>query len=572
MEWICDEAPTAEAEALARTLGVSLTVARLLLQRGLGELPAARAFLEPRLRDLDDPFAISHLGRAAERLLAAIERRESILIFGDYDVDGISSVALLVSFLREYRIEPATAIPLRLEEGYGLSRTALERALAGCREKPTLLVAVDCGTNSRSEERWLHRQGIDLMVIDHHTVRDPAARVEGILVNPAAHEGDRLDLPWRLLCSAGLVFKLIHGSLKRLREEGDATALRIRPKAFLDLVALATLADLVNLVGENRTFARHGLRVLQERRRLGLATLMEAARLEPDQLLQASDVGFRLGPLINASGRLADAADPLALFLSTDAVRSRQIALRLEDLNRQRQQLERKIFQAALEQIEANNREAPGLVAYDPDWHPGVAGIVASRLVHRYHRPCVVLGGDGGLARGSGRSVRGVDLVAVLLKCAGLLEGWGGHPMAAGVHLDPEQADEFHIAFAEAVGRAAEPGALSPRLHLAAWLEPSELTEALRLELDRMEPFGMGNPEPVFGIRAIRLAEAPRPMGKEHIRCFLATRPGFRLYAVGWNLGHRPPPEGRAIDLAGKLQWNVYNGQRFPRFEILDWR
>ncbi|MDD2765187.1 MAG: single-stranded-DNA-specific exonuclease RecJ [Opitutaceae bacterium] len=560
--------PAAEVEAFSRRLGVSPVLAGLLLRNGLHEAGAATRFLRPALAELEDPFLLPNLDAAVARLKQAIARRETLVVLGDYDVDGVGSTALLVSVLRRFGLDPRFVVPRRLEEGYGLSRGAIDRALEAGR--PDLFIALDCGTNSHDELAYLQAQGVDVIVIDHHRSKEKPLS-GGILINPHVSGGAE-DAPWRNLCTVGLVFKLVHGLLKQLRAENHPVAFRIRLKEYLDLVAMGTVADLVPLVGENRILSHHGLRILQLTQRRGLRALMEVSGLKPGQEIQPVDISFRLGPRINASGRLADAALSVELVLSDDAAFCLAAARQLDGFNRERQEIERQITEAAERLVEEQYSEAHGIVLFDEAWHPGVVGIVASRVTRKYHRPCIVLGHENGLAKGSGRSIYGLNLVELLGSCADLLTSWGGHPMAVGVSLPRANLEAFRERFAAAVrtsqhGQMAEPG-----LEISSWLTLEQVRDPLLEELDTLHPFGQGNPEPVFGIRDVCFTRRPEVFKDQHFRFHLPDAKGRRLYGVAWKLAHRLPPVGAPVDLAVQLAWNLYNDRKLLQMELLDWR
>ena len=570
MRWIHTPHPAAEAEALSKHAGVSRVLAELLLRAGLKEADGAAEFLQPALAALRDPFLLRNLEAAATRLRQAIAQREQLVVLGDYDVDGVTSTALLVGVLRRFGLDPRFIVPRRSEDGYGLSRSAIDRALeAG---KPHLFIALDCGTNSIAETAYLRAQGIDVLVIDHHRSKEGALG-EGLLINPHVGDGGgEGDEVWRQLCTVGLVFKLCHGLLKQLRQDNHPVAFRIKLRDHLDLVALGTVADLVPLVGENRILARHGLRILEQAQRPGVRALMDVSAVKPEQGITPVDISFRLGPRINASGRLADAALSVELLLSDDAKFCAETARQLDAFNRERQDIERAITEEAERTIEENYLAQPGVVLFGDNWHPGVVGIVAGRVTRKYHRPCIVLGDEGEQAKGSGRSIAGVNLVEVLGTCCEHLTSWGGHPLAVGIALPKKHIAEFRAQFADAVRRHAGGDLVEPRLEIAAWLTPEQLTERLMEELESLHPFGQGNPEPVFGVRGVVLASPPEVFKEQHFRFHFEDGRGRRLHGVAWKLAHRLPPARQPIDLAAELKWNHFNGRRLLQVGLVDWR
>jgi single-stranded-DNA-specific exonuclease len=568
MRWNYTPVHAESVAELARSAGTTPAVAELLLRAGLADPAAAGRFLQPALATLGDPFLLVNLETAVDRILRALRAKERVIVLGDYDVDGVCSTAILVSLLRRLGLEPTYVVPRRLEEGYGLTRTSIERALE--QGKPDLFIALDCGTNSHEEVAMLRAQGIDVLIVDHHRSTEPAA-TGALLINPHVNPVAGDDA-WRYLCTVGLVFKLAHGLLKKLRAENHPVALSIVLKDYLDLVAMGTIADLVPLQGENRVFARHGLRVLAETRRPGLLALMQVSGLKREQGLVPSDISFRLGPRINASGRLADAALSVDLLLSEDRIFSERIARQLDDLNRERQDIEREITERAERYVEEHFSTASGLVLFDEAWHPGVVGIVAGRISRKYNRPTIVLGNEGELAKGSGRGLIGFNLVEILGSCAVCLENWGGHPMAVGIALKKPRLDEFRAMFDEVIRKGRDGEAIEPGLELSGWIDATQLNEQLMGELEQIQPFGMGNPEPIFGVRGIRLRNRPDVFKEQHFRFAGEDATGRRVSGVAWKLADRLPPVGVPLEMAVQLNWNHYNGRKTLQIELLDWR
>lgn len=568
MRWIDPTYDERLAARIARRFSLSEVTARLLASRGFDDLEQIGSWLKPGLASLSDPLEVGFLPEAVARLELALKRQETILIFGDYDVDGVTSTAFLVQFLRQFGAKPCFFVPKRLEEGYGLSIESLQRAIEG--NKPDLLIAVDCGTSSSGEVAWLRGQGIDVLILDHHASKE-ALPTDCILVNP--HINDPEETAWINLCSVGLVFKFCHAFLKVMREKGDALAEGTDLRDYLDLVALGTVSDLVPLDGENRILVRHGITRLEKCRRPGILALMEVAGLTPGSELTATDIGFRLGPRINASGRIDEATLPIKMLLGEDYAQCREAARVLDSLNRERQDIERDIVKEAEALVESEHAGEAGIVVYSRGWHSGVVGIVASRLARRYHKPAIVLGSETeGIVKGSGRSVPGVNLVEVLALCDGQLEQWGGHPMAVGLNATEEQVPLFRKRFNESLHALYADGLPDPFLNIDVRVQPGLLTEKLLWELGSLGPFGQGNPEPLFGIYGVTLT-AVNFLGRTHIR-FAVPRPGRHppLDCVGWNLRDRPPPTGVPVNIAARFGWNLWRGDRTPRLTLVDWQ
>lgn len=569
MRWIYTPPPADAVGALSRDAGISPVMAELLWRLGIKDEAAATRFMQPKLAELGDPFALTNLEDAAKRLAQAIADREDVVVLGDYDVDGVSSTTLLVSLLRRFGLSPRFVVPRRMQDGYGMSRSVIDRALEG--GKPGLFVALDCGTNSVDEVDYLKSEGIDVIVIDHHRSREEGAVEKAILVNPHVLPSEGDD-DWRNLCTVGLVFKVAHGLLKHLRQENHPVAFRIKLREYLDLVAMGTIADLVPLQGENRLMARHGLRMLSFTARPGLKALMTVSGVRSEIGVAPVDISFRLGPRINASGRLADAALSVDLLLSEDAAAGMRSAEQLDAFNRERQDIERVITLEADRLIEAHYREDAGIVLYADAWHPGVVGIVAGRVSRKYNRPAVVLGNEGDQAKGSGRSVAGINLVEVLGDCSEHLSSWGGHPMAVGVGVLKENLERFRKAFAAAV-TAHVGGEIDEReLPISSWIESEEIGPPLMDELDGLHPFGQANAEPVFGVRGVVFRQKPDVFKQVHFRFNFEDARGRRLFGVAWKMADRLPPAGQPIDLAVHLRWNHFNDRKLLQLDLVDWR
>jgi len=556
--WL-EVSPAAEALELARALDLHPQVASLLWQRGFHTTEQVRAFLDPRLQSLGDPFALTDLKVAAERILRAIASREKMAIFGDYDVDGITSSALLWRILKKLGADVETFLPLRMEEGYGLSQDGVERCVE--EHKPALLIAVDCGTTAVKQVAWLRALGIDVVIIDHHALPAelPAANA---LVNPQRDGEGRLDY----LASVGLVFKVCHGLLKSAGEGNRAVDLR----DYLDLVAVGTVADIVPLVDENRILVRRGLRQLEQSLWPGLRALIEVSQVS--RPITAQDIGFRLGPRLNASGRLGDAMLSLRLLQTDDANEAMNIASELNRNNRERQAVEMETFVQAEAQLAETYDPARdwGIVLAGRNWHWGVIGIVASRLQKRYHRPTIIIGlNDEGMGKGSGRSIDGISIVKALQDCGSHLVLFGGHDMAAGLNIQTEKVDAFRAAFNQHVRAQAGAGdeVFQSTLELSGTISLPEVSDELYRKMVELAPFGRMNPEPVFLFEAISYLRPAKHFGKNHVKLSLRGEKG-EIEAVGFGLGQhdwgKPPAR-----LAGTLDWDDYRNR--VQIRIVDW-
>lgn len=552
------------ASRLEAELGVSALLAQCLVNRGLSEPLRAEAFLRPRLRQLAEPERIPGLPAAVDRLWRARATGERVAIFGDYDVDGVSATALLLHVMRPLGWQVEAYLPHRLDEGYGLTRDAVANCLQ--RYPVRLLLAVDCGSTATETVGWLKSQGIDVIILDHHQVADPAPPADA-LVNPQVGAE-----AFRELCSVGLAFKLAHGLVKAGRAEGIEAAEAFDLKPMLDLVALGTIADLVPLTDENRILVTAGLERLNARRRPGIRALAEVASIRGD--IGRWEVGFQLAPRLNAAGRLEDASEALELLMTPDPARAEALAHSLDARNTERQNLERGIAEEVIGAVRARFNPDADYVIVEGEllWHVGVVGIVASRVLQEYYRPTLILGGDGHEWRGSGRSIQGFDLAAALRECGDLLLRHGGHAMAAGLTVRPENVPALRTRLNELARRTLRPEQLCPALDLDATVNLDQLDVAGLEELDRLQPSGQGNPPVQVVVPRLRHRRPPQKLGREkqHAKFWL-SQGGASIEAVWWGGGGKPWPDG-VFDLAAIPQINEFNGSRRPQLRVLDWR
>jgi single-stranded-DNA-specific exonuclease len=561
--WIevgCDDVAVAR---LARELRLDPLAARVLACRGLGDPADAQRFLDPRLADLPDPFLMSGMERAVARLARALEAGERIALYGDYDVDGVTSTALLAGFLRAAGGDVITYVPHRLVEGYGLNSDAVRRLADG---GARLLVSLDCGITSVAEVRAAAALGVDAVVVDHHTVPVELPAAVAIL-NP--HQRG-CGYPYKPLAAVGVTFCLAMALRKRLREAGRFGAARPEPnlREALDLVALGTVADVVSLTGVNRILVRWGLDELARTRRPGLRALKRVAGM-PDGAVSAGQVGFRLGPRLNAAGRLDDAGRGVRLLLTQDEREAVALADELDRENRARQDIERQILDEALAQAEERvSAGARGLVLWRESWHPGVVGIVASRVVERFHRPTVLVGVANGVGKGSGRSIEAFHLHDALAACAGHLQRFGGHAHAAGVTVDPVALPAFRAAFEAFAGERVSDEDLVPRCRIEGRFELGAVSDQAALALEKLAPFGAGHPEPLFAVRATPRRARTVGAGGAHLK--LALRPG--LDAIGFSLGDRLGVCQGEIEAAVTLGFDDWDGARRLQLRIKDLR
>jgi single-stranded-DNA-specific exonuclease len=556
--WILPPCENLNGDAIAwNEICESDCIARLLFRKGFRTTDEVQTFLRPRLSSLSDPFLLPQMRAAVARILDALDSHERIVLFGDYDVDGVTSLALLAEMLRGYGATPELFLPLRMEEGYGLSRESVQRCLEQYR--PQLLIAIDCGTASAGEIAYLKTRGVDVIVLDHHEPKSQLPDCVAIL-NPKADSAS----PFHYLCSVGIVFKLCHALLKtRSLPEFDL-------KSKLDLVALGTVADIVPLVQENRVLVQRGAIEIGRTSRVGLRKLMQVAGVRPPIL--PDDIGYRLGPRLNAAGRLSTAEKSLRLLLTNDEDQAAALAIELDQQNRARQEVEKEILAAAIVTIEKQFDVArnAAIVAGARGWHPGVLGIVASRIARKYHRPTIVIGFDeNGVGKGSGRSIEGLNLVDALTRCASRncgIEKFGGHEMAAGLALHEENFPKFSGAFCSTARELLSEEALHRSLRLDHELPFTNIDVEFLRSHELLQPFGNGNSQPLFFARAVEPVGPPRVSNEKHLvfRLRQGERRRRAVYFDGAANELPPPP----WDVAFRIGVDEYGDETLVSMRI----
>lgn len=549
-KWLVKETPEIIRSSSLNDLPSILQI--LLAQRGYTESDEIQQFLEPKLAHLTDPFLLPDMQAAVERILLAVDRGERILVYGDYDVDGISSVTLLEHVLSAYGNQPATFIPKRGAEGYGLNEKSLERVFAE-NNRLDLIITVDCGSTSVAEIAMLAQQGIEVIVLDHHEMPEIWPDCCAI-VNPKAGEHAHY------LCAAGVVFNVAYALMKTRRNE------QLDLKRLLELVAIATVADIVPLVGQNRIYVRKGLAMLPHSQREGLHALMRVSDIKG--AVSSSDVGFRLGPRINASGRLDDAEAAFQLLRSSDATEAERLAKRLNDYNNERKSIENQMRDEAEQMLadHAAQREQSVIVLGSQDWHPGVVGIVASRLMRRYHKPAFAIAIDeDGVGKGSGRSIDGVNLVEAIDHARETLLGGGGHEMAAGLSIEVSQIAAFRNMFDTYVQETTSEAERQPIL----LIDVETALQALSLQFldsyEKLRPFGNENPQPVFMSKKVWPNEEPRWLRNGHVKFSLKQGEAVRD-AIFFGFGEREMPQV-PWDIVFTIDRNEFRGEE--RLQIL---
>ena len=546
---------------LAAELGVTPLTAALLIDRGYDNAEKARRFLEPTLDQLHDPFLLKDMDRAVERILSAIDDREKILIWGDYDVDGTTGTALLRRVLNELGGDTAFHIPDRFSEGYGLNIPALEKAVAdGC----TLCITVDCGIRSFGPLEWAAANGLDVIVTDHHLSDEVCGTpIAYAVVNP---NQPHCGYPEKTLAGVGVAFKLAQ-ALLRSRGKEDIV------ETYLEIAAIGTVADVMRLTGENRVIVARGLRDLTRTRSHGLRALMEIAGCTAE--MTSYDIGYRIGPRINAAGRMDVARHVVELLESTDANAAHKLAEMLDTRNRERQRVQQEITEKAL--FEAAGRgDRMFVVTAGEAWHRGVIGLAASRIAEKLQRPTVVLSISEGVAHGSGRSFAGFHILEALEACSDLFEQFGGHAAAAGMLLSADNVEKLAHRLNAFAAERLTAEQMQPHLKIDALLRSTSISFELLNELSRFEPFGEGNPRPVFATRGLRIMAEPRVLKERHLKFRWIDDDRRTFEAIWWDGVEKS--EGRtlnansSIEIAYTLEANRWNGNVSLQLVVEDMR
>jgi single-stranded-DNA-specific exonuclease len=562
--WILPTPPDEEAvRGLASALSLPEIVCRLLLIRGYVSAEDAKLFLRPKLDRLHDPFAFLSMDKAVDRLARAVRDEELVFIHGDYDVDGICSTTLLTRTIRGLGGKAMPFIPRRIEDGYDLSDAGVDAAMAA---EAKVVVTCDCGTSAVSPVARLCRAGIDVIVTDHHL---PGGELPDCLavLNP---KRTGCGYPDKDLAAVGVAFKLALALAGALGKNNNFVW------AMMDLVALATVADVAPLRGENRVFVRYGLKMLAETRNIGMRALIRAAGLDGKQLT-AGRIGFILAPRLNAAGRLGHAIRGVELLMSEDEHAANAIARELEELNYKRQEIDRATLEQARERVlqQLDLDEVFGIVLADETWHPGVIGIVASRLVEEFGRPTILIALSGDQGKGSGRSISKFDLHGALGQSREYLLRYGGHRMAAGVTVARDQVTDFAARFNEVARSLLSADDLVPEIRVDLEVSIDGMDQKIESLFRHFEPFGIGNPAPVLLARNVTIARPPRPVGQDGLKLVLDTGTGS-LEAIGWGFAPRVAEfqlqPGSKIDVAFRLERDEYRGESYLQARIADIR
>lgn len=541
---------------LSRDLQVSELLAGLLINRGITTAQEGKVFLEPEVKDLHDPFLLNGVGEAVSRIKEAISKREKILIYGDYDVDGLTATALLTSVLKEIGGNVSSYIPHRIKEGYGLNEGAIHLAH---KDGVSLILTVDCGTNSHPEVILARKLGIDIIITDHHEVESIALPPAVTVINP--HQLD-CSYPCKDLSGVGIAFKLAQ-ALTGVQNVGE----------HLDLVALGTVADIVPLNGENRILVRRGLEKLARTKRVGLRALMQVSGVSRDKLT-TREISFILAPRLNAPGRLDSAETSLRLLLTQSEEEALALADELQEDNRRRQAIQKKILKDAQQKIEKEpgKKLCPVIVLADESWHPGVVGIVASKLVEGYCRPAILIAMDKEKGKGSARSIEQFHILYALRECRRLLMSFGGHSRAAGLTISKRNLKSFSDEMQRIGTAKLTDKDLSPRLGIDMELDLSEITDGLVRDITCLKPYGPGNSEPVFisyNVQAIH----PRIVSNRHLKMQI-LRNRKSVGAIGFGMGGciTDLTRSRSVDIVYNPQINIWEGRSELQLKLMDIR
>jgi single-stranded-DNA-specific exonuclease len=559
--WIVRAHDAHRVASLARVLAVSHTVAALLLSRGCNDEQAARSFLKPSYDQLHNPDLMLGMSEAVPRLLKAIEQGEPILVYGDYDVDGTTGTAVLLRALNLLGAKTGFHVPHRFTEGYGIQQAALQTAVA---EGYKVAISVDCGIRAHQPLDWARDNGLDVIITDHHLPDEGEGVPTAYAVLNPNQRG--CSYPDKNLAGVGVAFKLVDALFRKQGRESQVNA-------FLKIVAIGTVADVAKLTGENRTIVALGLQDLPKATNPGLRALMEVAGC--GEGMTAYDIGFRLGPRINAAGRMDAARAVVELFATRDIEEARRLATHLDTRNRERKAVQQQIVELAITELESTAAEpATSYVAViaGEGWHRGVIGIAASKIAERINRPCVVLSIDGDVAHGSARSIEPYHLLNGLTECADLFEKFGGHSHAAGITIKPGRISELRRRLNEHAAAHLTAEDLQPCIYIDAELPTQEITFELIGELNALEPYGAGNSRPVFLARNLCIVSEPRLIGQRHIKMSVAGPKGRPLETIWWNGAERMATLKNGVEMAYTVETSNWTGETFLQLSVADVR
>ncbi|MCB2205896.1 single-stranded-DNA-specific exonuclease RecJ [bacterium] len=551
----------AKVRRLVEEIHVPQVISSILISRGIEDYDSAKAFFRPALDQLHNPFLMHDMEKAVSRIVAAKDKKEKVLVYGDYDVDGTNSASLLYLFLRRIGCDAEVYIPDRMSEGYGISEAGIDYADG---IGTTLLISIDCGITAVSQVEYAKTRNIDVIICDHH---EPGAEIpDAHAVLDPLKPGDLY--PFKYLSGAGVGFKLIQGL-------AEYYSMREVPYEYLDFVAIAAAADIVPMVGENRILVHYGLKIINDNPRAGIKALMDSSNLRYGDLT-AQQIVFVMAPRINAVGRLGDATRAVELLTCDEDVRARECALILEEENRNRRVIDEETFNHAAQVAEdflAGDEERP-IVLHNGDWHPGVIGIVASRLVEKFYRPTVLLTTIDGVAKGSARSIMNFNIYEALSRCEHLLLQFGGHKYAAGLALEIEKIPEFRDCFMKVAEEMLDEEMLTHEIVADAQIRLPDITPRFFRILKQFAPFGPGNLRPVFFSHDVEVFGSPRIVGRDHLK-MKVRQDGVVFDCIGFGLGSRLPEvadDGARADILFTIEENSWNGNVFPQLKLKDVR
>ncbi|HEX3036818.1 MAG TPA: single-stranded-DNA-specific exonuclease RecJ [Thermodesulfobacteriota bacterium] len=557
--WVIEKENPKLRDKITKTLGVSAVTAQVLINRGVKSETEAELFLKSTLFDLPSPYLLKGMDKAINRIKTAIENKEKIAIYGDYDVDGVTATALFFTFLKNLDANITYYNPDRLKEGYGVNLEAIKKLKS---ENVSLIISGDCGITAWKEVEEARKLNVDFIVTDHH--KPPEILPDAVSVLNPLQPG--CLYPGKEITGVGVIFNLAIALRRTLRDSGFFKNNEPNLGDYLDLVALGTVADCAQLTNVNRIFVREGMARMLKPKRIGVRALKEVSGIR--DVVNCFDIGFKLGPRVNASGRLNSASVAVELLISEDLLKARELANILNQENSRRQGIEEKILQDAISQVESSPESlaSNSLVLASPEWHPGVIGIVASRIVERYGRPAILIAvGENGIGKGSGRSVEGINIYAALSECQELFEQFGGHELAAGISIKEENIDEFRKRFQKAV--ESSDGDFISKLRIDKVIDLAEVSESLVSELDLIAPFGIGNPEPVFLAKSVEVVSR-RLLKDKHLS--LRLKCGDRAYDAIWFNLREPIDVPDQIDMVFTPEFNTWNGKKEVRLRIRD--
>src|SRR5882762_8537200 len=561
--WIIRQPDTSRAAELAAALCVSPIVAGLLVARGYQNLDSARAFLNPSLDQLHDPFLMRGMSNAVKRLLSAIDNQEPILIYGDYDVDGTTGTAVL---FRAFRMLGATAgyhVPHRFTEGYGIQQPALEKAAA---EGYKLVVSVDCGIRAHDPLYWARDNGLDVIITDHHLPDEGEGVPPAFAVLNPNQKG--CSYPDKNLAGVGVAFKLVHALFRERDRESQVNS-------FLKIVAIGTVADVAKLTGENRAIVALGLHDLVKATNPGLRALMEVCGCGDGSGMTAYDIGFRVGPRINAAGRMDAARAVVELFSTHERAEAMRLATHLDTRNQERQEVQRQIVELAVKELEAGAQDKANsyvAVIAGEGWHRGVIGIAASKISERINRPCVVLSIEDDVAHGSARSIEPYHLLNGLTSCADLFDKFGGHSHAAGITLKRDRIEELRRRLNQHAAAHLSEEDLQPCLYIDAALPTDEISFELVAQLNALEPYGAGNTRPTFLARNLCIVAEPRLIGERHLKLNVRGPQGRPLETIWWNGAEKMAALKNGVEMVYTVETSKWNGETFLQLSVQDVR